>query len=454
MSTPLNRGRREALLEKLEKANAEFLSSNPGDSGARQPVHTVYGGAQLFRSSTATRFGELALAAMAEYAPTSVEFANGLGLADPPTITDKMYEKVQRKLREEPVEDFRIDFEDGYGIRPAGEEDQHAEAVAGEVAKGLSQGTLPPSIGIRIKSFGQPTMARSVRTLELFVTALARAGGHGLTRLIVTLPKVSGPTQVEVLNDLLGALEHELGLPNHWLKIEVMIETPQALVAPSGEIQIRKLLAAAAGRCLGVHLGPYDYTASLNITASEQSLMHPACDFVRNVISVALSGAGVALADGPENMMPIGPHRAAAEQLTMQQRQQNWHAVHRAWSLSCRNIQHALSSGIFQGWDLHPAQLPARYGAVYSFFLRSLDSDALRLKTLIDKAAQARLLESVFDDAATGQGLLNSFRRAVQCGAISGQEAQQMTGLRSEELASRSFEKIVSARPSRSSPSS
>src|SRR6266851_1809080 len=324
----------------------------------------------------------------------------------------------------------------------------------GPLAKGLSQGTLPPSIGIRIKSFGQPTMARSVRTLELFVTALARAGGHGLTRLIVTLPKVSGPTQVEVLNDLLGALEHELGLPNHWLKIEVMIETPQALVAPSGEIQIRKLLAAAAGRCLGVHLGPYDYTASLNITASEQSLMHPACDFVRNVISVALSGTGVALADGPENMMPIGPHRAAAEQLTMQQRQQNWHAVHRAWSLSCRNIQHALSSGIFQGWDLHPAQLPARYGAVYSFFLRSLDSDALRLKTLIDKAAQARLLESVFDDAATGQGLLNSFRRAVQCGAISGQEAQQMTGLTSEELATRSFEKIVSARPSRSSPSS
>jgi hypothetical protein len=297
-------------------------------------------------------------------------------------------------------------------------------------------------------------MARSLRTLELFVTALARAGGQGLTRLIVTLPKVSSSTHVAVLADLLSALERELGLPDHWLKLEVMIEMPQALVGPSGEIQIRKLLAAAAGRCLAVHFGPYDYTASLNITAAEQSLMHPACDFARNMISLALSGTGVALVDGPENLMPIGPHRAAAEQLTMQQRQQNWHAVHRAWSLSCRNIQHALSNGIFQGWDLHPAQLPARYGAIYSFFLRTLDSDALRLKSLIDKAAQARLLGSVFDDAATGQGLLNSFRRAVQCGAISLEEAQQRTGLSSEELASRSFEKIVSARPSPPSPSS
>ena len=416
------------------------------ESGQRQPVHTVYGGAQLFRSFTAQRLGELALAAMAEHAPTGAEFARGLGLADPPELIETVYEKVQRKLRVEPVEDYRIDFEDGYGIRPEAEEDAHAQTVAEELVKGISQSSLPPSIGVRIKSFGPPSRVRSVRTLELFVRALHRAGGQSLRELIVTLPKVVGPSQVEALAALLAQLERQLGLPERWLKIEIMIETPQALIAPSGEIQLPKLVTAANGRCKGVHFGPYDYTAALNITASEQRLMHPACDFARNLLTLALSGTGVAVADGPESLMPIGPHRGAAEHLTVDQREANRAAVHRAWARSCRNIQHALSSGIYQGWDLHPAQLPARYGAVYAFFLRSLDADAHRLKGLVEKAAQAKLLGSVFDDAATGQGLLNTFLRAIQCGAISADQAHQLTGLDLEELSGRSFEKIVGTR--------
>ena len=370
------------------------------DSGQRQPVHTVYGGAQLFRSSTARRLGELALAAMAENASTAAELARGLGLSDSPDLIETVYEKVQRKLRVEPVEDYRIDFEDGYGMRPAAAEDGPAQTAAEERAKGLVQSSLPPSIGVRIKSFGPQSRARSVRTLELFATALHRAGGQSLRELIVTLPKVVGPWQVEALAASLAQLERRLGLPEAWLKIEIMIETPQALIAPSGEIQLPKLVTAASGRCTGVHFGPYDYTAALNITASEQRLTHPACDFARNLLTVALAGTGVAVADGPESLMPIGPHRGPAEQLTAEQREANRTAVRRAWARSCRNIQHALSSGIYQGWDLHPAQLPVRYGAVYAFFLRSLDADAHRLKGLVEKAAQAKLLGSVFDDAA------------------------------------------------------
>jgi len=418
----------------------------PFDAGQRQPVHTVYGGAQLFHSSTAHRLGELALAAMSEHAPTSAEFGLGLGLADPAELLEAVYEKVQRKLRLEPVEDYRIDFEDGYGIRPEAEEDEHAQTAAEEVAKGLARSSLPPSIGVRIKSFGPHSRARSVRTLELFVKALHRTGDQSLRELIVTLPKVVGSSQVEALAALLARLERELGLPEHWLKIEIMVETPQALIAPSGEIQLPKLVTAANGRCKGVHFGPYDYTAALNIAASEQRLMHPACDFARNLLTLALAGSGVAVADGPESLMPIGPHRGPAERLTVEQREANRSAVHRAWARSCRNIQHALSSGIYQGWDLHPAQLPVRYGAVYAFFLRSLDADAQRLKGLVEKAAQAKLLGSVFDDAATGQGLLNTFLRAIQCGAISADQARQLTGLSLEELTGRSFEKIVAAR--------
>jgi len=64
-----------------------------------------------------------------------------------------VYNRVLEKLKREPVEDFRIDFEDGYGNRPDAEEDGHAESAALEVARGMQEGSLPPFIGIRIKPF-------------------------------------------------------------------------------------------------------------------------------------------------------------------------------------------------------------------------------------------------------------------------------------------------------------
>ena len=90
----------------------------------------------------------------------------GLGEAGLPRVLDK--------LKREPVEDFRIDFEDGYGNRPDDEEDGHAESAASEVAQGLAAGTLPPFIGIRIKPLSNELHARSLRTLDIFVTALTK----------------------------------------------------------------------------------------------------------------------------------------------------------------------------------------------------------------------------------------------------------------------------------------
>jgi hypothetical protein len=40
----------------------------------------------------------------------------------------------------------------------------------------------------------------------------------------------------------------------------------------------------------------------------------------------------------------------------------------------------------------------------------------------------------VVDDAATGQALLNHILRAVQCGAVSEEEALERTGLTRQEL--------------------
>jgi len=458
-----------SLWEKLRKANTALASRYPGESPARQPVHVVYGGAHLFKANTIRRLGEIALTSLQDYAADAATFAEAVGLPGPGStappgspggaeiafgegLAEAVYRRTIDKLNREPVEDYRIDFEDGYGARPDAEEDSHAIQAATELARGFAERALSPFIGIRIKPFTEEMRARSVRTLDLFVTTLARHADGQLPDLFVTLPKVTVPEQVETLAAIVELLETEIGLSAGSLKIELMVETTQSVIGPDGEAALPRLVAAARGRCTGAHFGTYDYTAACNITAAHQNMAHPACDFAKHVMQVCLAGTGVALSDGATNVMPVGPHRTTSggSHLSEEQRRENRSVVHRAWRMSYQDIQHSLVNGFYQGWDLHPAQLPVRYAAVYTFFLQGLDSASRRLKTFVDKAAQATLLGDVFDDAATGQGLLNYFLRAINCGAITAEEAQRMSGLTHEELRTRSFAKILAGRRSRS----
>jgi hypothetical protein len=215
-------------------------------------------------------------------------------------------------------------------------------------------------------------------------------------------------------------------------------------------VALRELVEAAAGRCRGAHFGTYDYTASCNVTAAYQAVDHPACDFARHVMQVSLAGAGVFLSDGATNIMPVAPHRAGARGLTAEEVRENHLVVRRAWKLHYDHVRHSLAHAYYQGWDLHPAQLPTRYAAVYAFFLEGLDAAARRLRAFTEKAAQATLVGEVFDDAATGQGLLNFFLRGLLCGALTPEEASR-TGLTVEEIRSRSFLAILEGRRSRGS---
>ena len=226
-----------------------------------------------------------------------------------------------------------------------------------------------------------------------------------------------------------------------------MVETPQSILGEDGAASLRALVAAGKGRVRGAHFGTYDYTASCNITAAHQSMTHPACDFAKHVMQVALAGTGVTLSDGAPNIMPVAPHRAAADgpELSDEQLRKNRAAIHIAWKLHFDHVRHSLLHAYYQGWDLHPAQLPTRYAAVYSFFLEGLEAASRRLKGFTEKAAQATLLGDVFDDAATGQGLLNFFLRGLGCGAITPEEAKA-TGLSLEEMQTRSFVKILEGR--------
>ena len=423
----------------LKSSLATFAARYPGESGRRQPVHTVYGGAHLFKSDTAPRLGGLAVRAFETYAPDAQTLAEVLEL--PGKLADTIYERVREKLQREPVEDFRIDFEDGYGTRPDAEEDGHAASAAREVAKGLEAGTLPPFVGIRIKTFSEELHARAIRTLDLFLTTLVEAtGGRLPENFVVTLPKIVLAEQVTTLVDIFDLLETRLNLPADSLKMEMMVETTQSIINERGETNLPKFLEAARGRCVAAHFGTYDYTASCSITAAYQDMLHPACDFARHVMQVSFGGTGIWLSDGATNIMPVAPHRG---ELTAEQEAENRAVVHRAWRLHYEHTRHSLANAFYQGWDLHPAQFVPRYAAVYTFFLEGLDAASERLRNFVAKAAQATLVGDVFDDAATGQGLLNYFLRAINCRALTEQEAQDLTSLTLEELRSGSFVKIL-----------
>jgi citrate lyase beta subunit len=433
------------ILRELRSANAAVATACPGERGDRQPVHTVYGGAHLFRADTARKLGAAAIASLEEYAPDAGTLARALGLDQ--AVGAAIYPRVLDKLRREPVEDYRLDFEDGYGARPDEEEDGHARSAAAEVAAGLAAGTLPPFIGIRIKPMSKELHARSLRTLDLFVTALARAtGGRLPPNFVVTIPKLMSPVHVLAVARACASLERRLRLGPRAIALELMIETPQSILAPDGSSALRSLVAAGGGRVTGAHFGTYDYTALCGITASWQHMRHDACDFAKHMMQVALAQTGVHLSDGATNVMPVAVHRPApGGRLAEAGRRENREAVHRAWKVHFDDVSHSLVNGYYQGWDLHPAQLPTRYAALFAFFLAAGPAATARLRNFVEKAAQATLIGDVFDDAATGQGLLNFFVRGLGCGALTTDDVRA-TGLTIEEIQGRSFLKILEAR--------
>jgi len=349
-------------------------------SSLHQPIHTVYGGAHLFKSTTCSKLGALAGRAFAEHAPDAASLTRIFAI--PEALAATVHTRVAEKLRREAVEDFRIDFEDGFGVRSDAEEDAAADNAAREVTAAVQAKSLPKMFGIRVKSFHtETTKARALRTLDRFLSKATLP-----ENFVVTLPKITAPEQV---SELVGALQ-----PFPGVRIEIMIETPASIFI------LPQLLKAAQGKCVAAHFGAYDYMASLGITAASQDLHHPACDFARSMMLATLAETSVWLVDGATNLLPFPPE------------------VHRAWKLHYDNIRHSLYNGFYQGWDLHPAQIPARLIAVHTFFLEGLAEASARLRNFRDQSEQATRVGAIFDDAATGRGLANFFDRALHCGAI------------------------------------
>ncbi|MEV5138326.1 aldolase [Streptomyces syringium] len=401
---------REAVDASLAEVDAELARRYPGDPGTRQPVHTVYVPADALAADTVRSWGDRALAALDEHAPDAAAFAAVLGLRD--DLAEEVYERVRDKLSREPVEDLRVDFEDGYGLRPDAEEDAAAARAARLLAAAHADGTAAPYGGIRMKCMEAAVRDRGIRTLDIFLTALMEAGGLP-DGLLLTLPKVSCPEQVTAMACLAEEFEKAHGLDAGRIGFEIQIETTQAILGADGRATVARLIDAARGRATSLHYGTFDYSAACQVAAAHQAPDHPVADHAKAVMQVAAAGTGVRLSDGSTNVLPVGP----AER------------VHDAWRLHHRLVRRSLARAYYQGWDMHPAQLPTRYAAVYAFYREGLDRAAARLVAYVGRAGG-----EVMDEPATARALSGFLLRGLDCGALDMEEVARLTGLTRADL--------------------
>ncbi|MBH1937117.1 aldolase [Streptomyces sp. AV19] len=391
----------------LAAVDAELARRYPGDAGTRQPVHTVYVPADAVPPGLVRSWGDRALAALDEHAPSAGALAAALGL--PAELAGPVHDRVRAKLAAEPVEDLRIDFEDGYGRRSDAEEDEAAVRAAESVAAG----TGAPFAGIRAKSMEAAVRDRGIRTLDLFLTTLIAAAGGLPDGLVLTLPKVTHAEQAAAMARLAGEFERAHALEPGRIRFEVQIETTQAVLGPDGRATVARLLDAGEGRVSALHYGTFDYSAACGIAPAHQSPDHPAADHAKAVMQVAVAGTGVRLSDGSTNVLPVGPREQ----------------VHAAWRLHHDLVRRSLARAYYQGWDMHPGHLVSRYAAVYAFYREGLPAAAERLVAYTG-GEQGRVL----DEPATARALAGYVLRAVDCGAVDAEEAARLTGLGRGEL--------------------
>ncbi|MHA7270860.1 DUF6986 family protein [Arthrobacter sp. HLT1-20] len=386
----------------LAATDALLERNYPGDDGSRQPVHTVYVPADKFTPTLAADWGQEALSLVNDHGGLE-RLGSLLGQDD--ELASAVAPRVAAKLAAEPIEDLRLDFEDGYGNRGDEAEDAAAVTAARAVNTAVEQGMAPPFIGIRFKCFEAPTRARGIRTLDLFVSTLVETGGLP-DGLVLTLPKVTTVDQVRAMDFAVGRLEQIHGLPAGRLRFEVQVETPQLILSHDGTSPVARLAHEIPGRISALHYGTYDYSASLEISAEYQSMEHPVADFAKEVMQLAVAGTGIRLSDGSTNVIPMGD------------------GVESAWALHGRLVRRSLERGYYQGWDLHAAQLPSRFSATYAFYRQGLPASAVRLRNYVEQTQGA-----VMDEPATARALANFVLRGVVCGAVGADEVAALTGI-------------------------
>jgi citrate lyase beta subunit len=392
---------------RLESDDRRRTERYPGDGGARQPVHTVYTSAGTGDATTPGQWGEEALRLLDATVPDARRAAEVTGIE---SVDAAVHERAVTKLRAQPVEDLRLDFEDGY----SGHDEDTDAGSAGAALAGLLAAPGGPSFaGVRIKSLEPATRRRGLRTLDLTVESLVSRGPLP-DGFLVTLPKVTSVDQVQAMVHVCERMEVEYRLPPGRLRFEIQVETPQAIVGADGTATVAPMVHAAGPRCVALHYGTYDYSAACGIAAAQQSLDHPVADHAKAVMLVAVAGTGVRLSDGSTNVMPLGdPAEVVA-----------------AMRLHAGLVHRSLQRGLYQGWDMHPGHLVTRYLATYAFYRSGLGPASERLRVYTSGSTGG-----VLDEPATAQALAAFLTRGLQCGAVGEDEVADRTGITSAALA-------------------
>jgi len=395
--------------QRLAATDAFLERAYPGEDGRRQPVHTVYVPADRYTVDLPHQWGQEAARLVQEHGGLE-RLCVELGLT--PALAAEVAPRVAGKLEREPIEDLRLDFEDGYGPRPDDVEDAEVVRVARELTDAVAGGVAPAFVGLRFKCLEAPTRRRGLRTLDLFLSTLLEAGPlpEGLT---ITLPKVSTASQVEAMVAACEACETTAGLSPGRLGFEIQVETPPLILAADGRAEIAAALHAGAGRVTSLHYGTYDYSASLGVAAEYQSMAHPAADYAKEVMQAAVAGTGVHLSDGSTNVLPVGSPGEVLQ----------------AWRLHHSLVRRSLERAYYQGWDLHPAQLPTRFIANFAFYREGFPRASARLSAYVTKSGSG-----VLDEPATARALARYLHRGYVCGALDEAELQTAVGLTPGQL--------------------
>jgi citrate lyase beta subunit len=375
------------LDERLARADAALAAQYPGERPGRQPVHTVYVPADRYDAGLVAAYGATAIKTMDDHADALADLVQD----------DEIVERVRAKLASEPVEDLRVDFEDGYVGRSDPDETADVDRAARALATSQQKGAAAPFGGIRVKCFEAATRSRSIRTLTSYVATLREAGGT-LDGWVVTLPKVTSVDQVEAMVHVAETLD---------VRFELQVETPQSILGPDGTALVARMVHTGGQRLTGLHYGTYDYSAFVGIVAAHQSLEHPVADHAKLVMQAAAAGTGVRLSDGSTNKLPVGDHDTVVA----------------GWAEHYRLVRRSLERGYFQGWDLHPAQLPTRYAATYAFYREGLDSALDRLEAYVGRPSGSRA-GGIADEPATARALARYVLRGLDCGAVDDAEVR------------------------------
>jgi hypothetical protein len=383
----------------------------PGEDARRQPVHTVYVPADRYTADLPRQWGTAARTLVDQHGGIEALCAD-LGLSA--ELVDQVAPRVLSKLENEPIEDLRLDFEDGYGNRADDVEDAEAVRSAAEVAAAVTAGEAPAFIGLRFKCFEAPTRRRGIRTLDLFLGTMLAALYELPHGLVITFPKVSMVSQVEAMVLVCEQLERIHGLPVGRLRFEVQVETPQLILGADGRSPVATVIHAGEARVSALQYGTYDYSALLQVSAEYQSAAHPAADFAKEVMQVAAAGTGVHVADGSTNILPVG----SAED------------VRASWRLHAGLVQRSLERADYQGWDMHPGHLPTRFLVNFAFYREGFPRAAGRLSDYV-----AQTGSGVLDEPATVRALARYIYRGFGCGALDETELIASTGLDGDALA-------------------